>query len=69
MLKGEGEQKAAAQAKLKEARSALEALTMVRDQLSAEMQLRVAAETKFTGNYSPDFAYSWPERANWIADR
>lgn len=47
-LKGEGEQKAAAQAELKEARSAVEDLGAVRDRLSTESQLRVTAETKLS---------------------
>jgi DNA anti-recombination protein RmuC len=47
-LKGEGEQKAAAQAELKEARSAVEDLGAVRDRLGTESQLRVTAETKLS---------------------
>jgi len=45
-LKSEGEQKAAAQAELKEARAALVELSTVRSQLNTESQLRVTAETK-----------------------
>jgi DNA recombination protein RmuC len=45
-LRAEGEQKAAAQAELKQTRVSLEQLSSVRDQLSSEGQLRVAAETK-----------------------
>lgn len=45
-LRAEGEQKAAAQAELRQTRSSLEDLSSVRDQLSSESQLRVAAETK-----------------------
>src|ERR1039458_1484582 len=45
-LRAEGEQKAAAQAELKQTRVSLEQLSSVRDQLSSESQLRVAAETK-----------------------
>jgi len=45
-LRAEGEQKAAAQAELKQARVSLEQLSSVRDQLGSETQLRVAAETK-----------------------
>lgn len=47
-LKMECEQKAAAQAELREARSTIQELTTVRDQLNSESQLRVAAETKLT---------------------
>jgi len=46
LLKGEAEQKAAAQAELKEARTNLEDLGRVRDELNAETRVRVAAETK-----------------------
>ena len=45
-LRAEGEQKAAAQAELKQTRASLEQLSSVRDQLSSESQLRVAAQTK-----------------------
>jgi len=45
-LRSESEQKAAAQAELREARSAFQELIGVRDQLNAESQARVAAETK-----------------------
>jgi DNA recombination protein RmuC len=45
-LRAEGEQKAAAQAELKQTRALLEELASVRDRLSTESQLRVAAETK-----------------------
>ncbi|HYL61754.1 MAG TPA: DNA recombination protein RmuC [Candidatus Methylomirabilis sp.] len=46
LLRGESEQKAAALAELRQTRAALEELGSVRGQLSAESQLRVAAETK-----------------------
>jgi len=45
-LRAEGEQKAAAQAELRQARASLEEFSSVRDQLSREGQMRVAAETK-----------------------
>src|SRR5208337_1060816 len=45
-LRAEGEQKAAAQAELRQVRASLEELSSVRDQLSNESQTRVAAETK-----------------------
>lgn len=45
-LRRESEQKAAAQAELKETRSALGELATVREQLSAESHVRVALETK-----------------------
>ena len=45
-LRAEAEQKAAAQAELKQTRVSLEQLSSVRDQLSSESQLRVAAQTK-----------------------
>jgi DNA recombination protein RmuC len=45
-LRAEGEQKAGAQAELRQTRASLEDLASVRDQLSSESQLRVAAETK-----------------------
>jgi DNA recombination protein RmuC len=45
-LRAEGEQKAAAQAELRQARASLEDLASVRDQLHSESQVRVAAETK-----------------------
>ena len=45
-LRAEGEQKAAAQAELRQARASLEDLASVRNQLNSESQLRVAAETK-----------------------
>ncbi len=45
-LRAESEQKAAAQAELRQTRASLEELSSVRDQLSSEGQLRVAAETK-----------------------
>lgn len=45
-LRAESEQKAAAQAELKQTRASLEELSSVRDQLSNESQVRVAAETK-----------------------
>jgi DNA recombination protein RmuC len=45
-LRTESEQKAAAQAELKQTRTTLEELSSVRDQLTSESQLRVAAETK-----------------------
>lgn len=45
-LKAESEQRAAAEAELRQTRSALEDVSIVRDQLSIEGQLRVTAETK-----------------------
>jgi DNA recombination protein RmuC len=45
-LRVDGEQKAAAQAELKQIHTSLVELASVRDQLSAERQARVAAETK-----------------------
>jgi len=45
-LRLESEQKAAAQAELKQTRSVLEDVSIVRDQLGLESQLRVAAETR-----------------------
>ena len=45
-LKAESEQKAAAKAELQQTRSTLQDLSVVRDQLSIEGQLRVVAETK-----------------------
>jgi DNA recombination protein RmuC len=45
-LRAEGEQKAAAQAELRQTRASLEELASVRDHLSTESQLRVAAETR-----------------------
>jgi DNA anti-recombination protein RmuC len=45
-LRAEGEQKAVAQAELRQTRASLEELASVRDRLSTESRLRVAAETK-----------------------
>jgi DNA repair exonuclease SbcCD ATPase subunit len=45
-LRVEGEQKAAAQAELRQARASLEEFASIRDKLNIESQLRVAAETK-----------------------
>lgn len=45
-LRAESEQKAAAQAELRQTRESLEGLAPVRDQLNSESRLRVAAETK-----------------------
>jgi len=47
-LRAESEQKAAAQAELRQTRTSLEELVAVRGQLNNESQLRVAAETKLS---------------------